>query len=118
MFEDGARLIERHPREPAHEFYDLSTILEILEEGGDRDARTPEHPGATHTLGILLHRRTRRPIDHRLPDPLPRGVGAHALATIPQSSNALNTATAFWPPKPKPFAIAVRTRSSRATFGT
>ena len=28
-----------------------------------------------------------------------------------------NTATAFWPPKPKPLMIAVSTASSRATFG-
>ena len=34
------------------------------------------------------------------------------------SSQALNTATAFWPPNPNPLTTAVRTRCSRATFGT
>ncbi len=43
---------------------------------------------------------------------------AYCPAARPTASYARNTVTAFWPPKPKPFVIAVFTVMKRAVSGT
>ncbi len=50
-----------------------------------------------------------------------RGAGRATVGPRPEdrySANRRKTATAFWPPKPKPLIIAVSTRTRRLTSGT
>jgi len=55
MFENRAYLIRSHSREMTYKLIDLHTVLKILEEGGDRDSRTAEHPRTTYALRITFN---------------------------------------------------------------
>src|SRR5687768_17174231 len=67
MLEHGANLVERDSRKPFDNIRQRGARFEILEQGSNRHAGTPEDPGSAHTLRIPLHRGTGRPVNHAIP---------------------------------------------------
>ena len=65
MLQDSANLLDGDAWKPLHELRDLSAILEILEQCGDRHPSTSEYPGTADAIRMTLDRRAARPIDHR-----------------------------------------------------
>jgi hypothetical protein len=59
VLEDRANLVEGDPRKPLDELGDKRTILEVLEQGCDRDACPAEHPSSAHAIGVALDSRAR-----------------------------------------------------------
>ena len=55
VFENRAQLGKTDTREKLNELFDGYTVLEVLEQGGDRDARTPKNPGSANALGVAFH---------------------------------------------------------------
>ena len=75
VFENSADLLKGYACEPLHELRHLRAVLQILEQGGDRNARATEHPGAADTFGITFYCWARRPINHLFILPLVRPEG-------------------------------------------
>jgi len=64
VVEHGPDLLESDTGKPIHKLRSDGPIFKILEEGRYRDARTAEHPGTAHAVGIPFNGRTSGPIDH------------------------------------------------------
>src|SRR5512139_2872178 len=65
MFQHGEDLVNRDTREPLEKLRYECAVLEIFEQGGNRNTRARKYPCATYALGIAFYDRTRGPIDHR-----------------------------------------------------
>lgn len=66
VFEDGPDLIGADARKPFHELRYGCTVFEILEQRGNRNARTAKYPSIAADVCLMLDTRARRPIDHDL----------------------------------------------------
>ncbi len=64
VLENEPGLFARDTGKPHQKIRQLRPILQILEQRGDGNARTAEHPCAADAAGIPLDGRTGRPIDH------------------------------------------------------
>lgn len=64
--QDGEHLLTCDTRKPGQEVVDARAFLEIFEERANGNARACEHPGATHALRDIFHRRTIVPGQHHL----------------------------------------------------
>jgi hypothetical protein len=65
MLQYSANLFNGDTREPLDELRHECTVLKILEQGGDRNARARKHPRTTYALGVAFDRRTCGPVNHR-----------------------------------------------------
>lgn len=64
VFEDGPDLIGADAGKPFHELRHCCAVFEILEQRGNRYARTVKHPSVADDVCLVLDARTRRPINH------------------------------------------------------
>jgi hypothetical protein len=58
MLQHCANLLEGDTRKPLNELGDLRAVLEIFEQGGNRNSCTHEDPRASNSLRIALDGRT------------------------------------------------------------
>jgi len=64
MFENAPGLLARYAGKPGQKIGKLCPVFEILEQGGDRNARAAEHPCSAYPGWIPLNGGAGRPVDH------------------------------------------------------
>ena len=101
--------------------FPLRTALRRLYRARGADARDGKCVASKHTgkIGAELIKTLGRSRSFQLPKRTRALLGTRALPGLPRSysSNFLNTATLFWPPKPKPLAMRGPDRRPGAAFG-